>query len=131
MASQPSDENDPWSAKHKQKFRRYSCPSAHLPLSRSLPAAAAVVIWPRELTTCPPTYLARFLSLPIYSKNKSEWYDPCQEAASKSIQCLNRNGGDRTMCQDYFQAYRDCKKNWTTRRRNEVEKSDPTPDPEA
>ncbi|KAL8283067.1 hypothetical protein RB597_010446 [Gaeumannomyces tritici] len=86
MASQPSDEKDPWSDKHKQKFR---------------------------------------------SKSKSEWYDPCQEAASKSIQCLNRNGGDRAMCQDYFQAYRDCKKNWISRRRHDVDKPDPTPAPEA
>ncbi|KAL8318522.1 hypothetical protein RB597_005685 [Gaeumannomyces tritici] len=70
MASQPSDENDPWSAKHKQKLR-------------------------------------------------SEWYDPCREAASESVQCLNRNGGNGTMCREYFRAYRDCEKNWTTRRRNE------------
>lgn len=37
------------------------------------------------------------------SKSKSKWLDPCQEAASKSIKCLNRNGGDRAMCQDYFE----------------------------
>ncbi|KAH8787798.1 hypothetical protein F5883DRAFT_657022 [Diaporthe sp. PMI_573] len=37
------------------------------------------------------------------SKSKSKWLDPCQEAASKSIKCLNRNGGDRTMCQEYFE----------------------------
>ncbi|KAL8296412.1 hypothetical protein RB597_005814 [Gaeumannomyces tritici] len=65
------------------------------------------------------------------SQNESEWYDPCREAASESVQCLNRNGGDGTMCRDYFRAYRDCEKNWTTRRRNEVEKPDPTPAPEA
>ncbi len=33
----------------------------------------------------------------------SEFLDPCQEAAAKSIKCLNRNDGDRSMCQDYFQ----------------------------
>ncbi|KAH8900940.1 hypothetical protein GQ53DRAFT_740769 [Thozetella sp. PMI_491] len=53
------------------------------------------------------------------SKSRSEWFDPCQEAAARSIACLRRNDGDRSMCQDYFQAYRDCKKNWTTRRREE------------
>ncbi|KAK7703212.1 Mitochondrial copper homeostasis protein [Diaporthe eres] len=37
------------------------------------------------------------------SKSKSKWLDPCQEAASKSIKCLNRNGGDKAMCQDYFE----------------------------
>ena len=36
-------------------------------------------------------------------KSKSLWLDPCQEAAAKSIACLRRNDGDRTMCQDYFQ----------------------------
>lgn len=39
----------------------------------------------------------------LSSKSKSKWLDPCQEAASKSIKCLNRNGGDRAMCQDYFE----------------------------
>ncbi|KAG8156776.1 hypothetical protein KVR01_013381 [Diaporthe batatas] len=53
------------------------------------------------------------------SKSKSKWLDPCQEAASKSIKCLNRNGGDRAMCQDYFEAYRECKKNWINKRKAE------------
>ena len=46
------------------------------------------------------------------SKAYSEYFDPCQEAANKSIRCLNRNGGDREMCSDFFQAYRDCKEQW-------------------
>ena len=50
-------------------------------------------------------------------KRSSEYYDPCQEFANKSIRCMHRNAGDKDMCQDYFQAYRDCKKEWTTRRR--------------
>ncbi|KAL1854421.1 Mitochondrial copper homeostasis protein [Diaporthe australafricana] len=83
------------------------------------------------------------------SKSKSKWLDPCQEAASKSIKCLNRNGGDRAMCQDYFEcvslhgrtdpegcgelgceyneadrcvvsrAYRECKKHWINKRKAE------------
>ncbi|KAK5951570.1 Mitochondrial copper homeostasis protein [Knufia fluminis] len=56
----------------------------------------------------------------IWDKNKDEfkkksvskYYDPCQDAANKSIRCMNRNNGDREMCQDFFQAYRDCKKEW-------------------
>ncbi|OTA55440.1 hypothetical protein K449DRAFT_438660 [Hypoxylon sp. EC38] len=36
------------------------------------------------------------------NKSKSEYFDPCQEAAARSIRCLNRNGGDRQMCTDYF-----------------------------
>ncbi|KAF2842891.1 hypothetical protein M501DRAFT_906595, partial [Patellaria atrata CBS 101060] len=46
------------------------------------------------------------------SKQYSEYFDPCQEAANRSLKCLNRNGGDKEMCTDYFQAYRDCKKQW-------------------
>ena len=40
---------------------------------------------------------------PFFSKAYSKYFDPCQEAASRSIKCLHRNGGDRQMCTDYFQ----------------------------
>jgi hypothetical protein len=36
-------------------------------------------------------------------KSSSKFLDPCQEAANKSIKCMHRNGGDKDMCQDYFQ----------------------------
>jgi cytochrome c oxidase assembly protein subunit 23 len=48
------------------------------------------------------------------SKDSSKFFDPCQEAATKSLKCLRRNMGDRDMCTDYFQAYRDCKKRWVS-----------------
>ncbi|KAH8675253.1 hypothetical protein BX600DRAFT_167673 [Xylariales sp. PMI_506] len=48
------------------------------------------------------------------TKSRSEYFDPCQEAAARSIRCLNRNGGDRKMCTDYFEAYRACKKEWVS-----------------
>jgi cytochrome c oxidase assembly protein subunit 23 len=53
----------------------------------------------------------------INSKNASEFYDPCQDFAERSIKCMRRNAGDRDMCHDYFQAYRDCKKEWITQRK--------------
>ena len=37
------------------------------------------------------------------SKRYSEHYDPCQEAANKSIKCVNRNPGNKDLCNDYFQ----------------------------
>lgn len=37
------------------------------------------------------------------SKRYSEYFDPCQEAADRSLKCLRRNGGDRAMCMDYFE----------------------------
>ena len=52
------------------------------------------------------------------SKQYSEYFDPCQEAAQRSIKCMHRNGGERDMCTDFFQAYRDCKEQWITARRN-------------
>ncbi|KAF2650253.1 hypothetical protein K491DRAFT_697473 [Lophiostoma macrostomum CBS 122681] len=51
------------------------------------------------------------------NKAYSEYFDPCQDAATKSIRCLNRNGGDREMCSDFFQAYRDCKEQWMNARK--------------
>ncbi|KAG5926480.1 Mitochondrial copper homeostasis protein [Claviceps africana] len=53
------------------------------------------------------------------TKSKSEYYDPCQEAAQRSYKCLYRNGGNKEMCGEYFQAYRDCKAAWTDRRKKE------------
>ena len=71
--------------------------------------------------------------LHLISKRYSEHYDPCQEAANKSIKCIHRNPGQKDLCNDYFQyvlppcarcylnltlcrAYRDCKKAWVSRR---------------
>ena len=39
----------------------------------------------------------------VCRKRNSEYFDPCQEAADRSLRCLRRNGGDRAMCQDYFE----------------------------
>ncbi|KAE8351474.1 cysteine alpha-hairpin motif superfamily [Aspergillus coremiiformis] len=46
------------------------------------------------------------------NKSASEYYDPCQDFADRSMKCMKRNNFDREMCYDYFQAYRDCKKQW-------------------
>ncbi|CEJ59379.1 Cytochrome c oxidase-assembly factor cox23, mitochondrial [Penicillium brasilianum] len=50
-------------------------------------------------------------------KTASEYYDPCQDFADRSLKCMKRNGFDREMCGDYFQAYRDCKKNWLNQKK--------------
>ncbi|KAF2684713.1 cytochrome c oxidase-like protein-assembly factor COX23 [Lentithecium fluviatile CBS 122367] len=57
------------------------------------------------------------------NKAYSEYFDPCQEAAQKSIRCLHRNGGERAMCSDFFQAYRDCKEQWMAARKEARKKS--------
>ncbi|KAH8602737.1 hypothetical protein B0O99DRAFT_679726 [Bisporella sp. PMI_857] len=51
------------------------------------------------------------------NKRPGEFLDPCQDVASRSIKCLHRNGGNKEMCTDYFQAYRDCKKQWLNERK--------------
>ncbi|KAI5850073.1 hypothetical protein BZA05DRAFT_400836 [Tricharina praecox] len=57
------------------------------------------------------------------SKQRSEYFDPCQAAAERSLKCLHRNKGDKEFCSDYFQAYRDCKKRWTEERKEEKRKA--------
>lgn len=42
-------------------------------------------------------------NLSVNRKSKSEFYDPCQEAAQRSYKCLFRNNGDKSMCGEYFQ----------------------------
>lgn len=41
--------------------------------------------------------------LTILSKNASEYYDPCQDFADRSLKCMKRNAFDKEMCGDYFQ----------------------------
>ncbi|KAI5818499.1 cysteine alpha-hairpin motif superfamily [Pyronema omphalodes] len=52
----------------------------------------------------------------------SEYFDPCQEAAARSLRCLARNQHDKDLCNDYFAAYRDCKKQWIEERKEERRK---------
>ncbi|KAG7119507.1 Cytochrome c oxidase-assembly factor cox-23 like protein [Verticillium longisporum] len=57
------------------------------------------------------------------TKSKSKYMDPCQDAAKRSIKCLNRNNGDREMCGEYFQAWRDCRQAWMDQRKEERRKA--------
>ncbi|KAI5803412.1 hypothetical protein DFH27DRAFT_48226 [Peziza echinospora] len=84
------------------------------------PASAA------GITYTPPTFVENPVEPQVKKifrgKGASEFFDPCQDAASKSIKCLHRNNGDREMCSDYFQAYRDCKKKWIEERKEDRKK---------
>lgn len=51
----------------------------------------------------PPKLFMKEVSDDLGSKRYSEFFDPCQEAANRSLKCLHRNGGERDMCSDYFQ----------------------------
>lgn len=39
----------------------------------------------------------------FHSKKESKHYDPCQEAANRSIKCIHRNPGNKDFCNEYFQ----------------------------
>jgi cytochrome c oxidase assembly protein subunit 23 len=81
MASKDEPEETPWDAKTSAKFEKYWAPLIHN-LTKSLSSSAADI---------------------ADSKRPGEYFDPCQEAAARSLRCLHRNGGDREMCTDYFQ----------------------------
>ncbi|KAL6948607.1 Mitochondrial copper homeostasis protein [Hanseniaspora vineae] len=51
-------------------------------------------------------------------KGASQFYDPCEESSKMSFKCLELNDYDRDMCRQYFDAYRECKKQWLSHRRS-------------
>ncbi|CCH40945.1 Cytochrome c oxidase-assembly factor COX23,mitochondrial [Wickerhamomyces ciferrii] len=53
------------------------------------------------------------------NKGPSKFYDPCSQTSAMSIKCLEQNNFDRSMCTEYFKAYRECKKEWMARRRGD------------
>ena len=53
-------------------------------------------------------------------KQASKFYDPCAESSKMSIRCLEVNGREnKAICNEYFQAYRDCKKEWLEQRKRD------------
>ncbi|KAJ1722331.1 hypothetical protein LPJ53_003241 [Coemansia erecta] len=51
------------------------------------------------------------------NKKSSKFVDPCAIEAKASFKCLDDNNYDKTMCTDYFIAYRECKQMWIAERR--------------
>ncbi|KAM0746054.1 hypothetical protein T439DRAFT_360633 [Meredithblackwellia eburnea MCA 4105] len=47
----------------------------------------------------------------------SKFADPCETARKESMKCLDDNSYQKSKCTDFFQAYRDCKKDWLDQRR--------------
>ena len=92
MASKVNGETGPWNQETKDKFEGQVLHSAVPPHSA----------------------LSALLTFGGNSKDRSEYLDPCQEAAARSIRCLHRNGGDRSLCSDYFESVTV----WGTRRQS-------------
>lgn len=42
--------------------------------------------------------------------------NPCTVEAKASMKCLDDNNFNRSVCEEYFEAYRNCKKAWTGRK---------------
>ncbi|KAK6458924.1 uncharacterized protein RJT20DRAFT_10471 [Scheffersomyces xylosifermentans] len=52
-------------------------------------------------------------------KEPSKYYDPCEESRQASMNCLLRNPNDRLICQDFFDAYRECKKDFFNKKKKD------------
>ncbi|ODV79900.1 cytochrome C oxidase-assembly factor, mitochondrial precursor [Suhomyces tanzawaensis NRRL Y-17324] len=52
-------------------------------------------------------------------KGASKFYDPCEESRQASMNCLLRNPDDRTVCQDFFDAYKECKKDFFAKKKQD------------
>jgi len=52
-------------------------------------------------------------------KEASKFYDPCEESRQASINCVLRNQDDRLVCQDFFDAYKECKKDFFDKKRRD------------
>lgn len=52
----------------------------------------------------------------LRTKDASQYFDPCAEAAKMSMNCLDRNNYDKKKCKQYFEAYRDCTRAWKQKR---------------
>lgn len=52
------------------------------------------------------------------AKGPSKFYDPCAESSKMAVRCMERHDHDyKEVCSEYFQAYRECKKEWLEARR--------------
>ncbi|KAK6463144.1 hypothetical protein DFJ63DRAFT_334701 [Scheffersomyces coipomensis] len=52
-------------------------------------------------------------------KEPSKFYDPCEESRQASMNCLLRNQTDRLACQDFFDAYKECRKDFFNKKRQD------------
>lgn len=52
-------------------------------------------------------------------KEASKFYDPCEESRQASINCVLRNQEDKLVCQEFFDAYKECKKDFFAKRKKD------------
>ena len=58
---------------------------------------------------------------PGMNPNAHRFFDgfTCKEARDASFKCLTDNGYDNSKCEDYFKAYKECKKEWLQAKRKQ------------
>lgn len=52
-------------------------------------------------------------------KEPTKFYDPCEQSRQASINCVLRNQEDRSVCQDFFDAYKECKRDFFKKKRED------------
>lgn len=52
-------------------------------------------------------------------KEPSKFYDPCEESRQASINCMLRNQEDKLVCQDFFDAYKECRKDFFDKKKKD------------
>ncbi|POY70119.1 hypothetical protein BMF94_6893 [Rhodotorula taiwanensis] len=63
----------------------------------------------------PTSYTDAFRGREAHTK----FADPCALAREESMKCLDKNAYDKQKCTTFFEAYRDCKKDWLNQRRED------------
>lgn len=53
------------------------------------------------------------------NKDPSKYYDPCEESRQASISCVLRNQEDKSVCQEFFDAYRECSKDFFAKKKQD------------
>lgn len=53
------------------------------------------------------------------SKEASKYYNPCEESRQASINCVLRNQKDKLVCQEFFDAYRECSKDFFSKKKQD------------
>lgn len=53
------------------------------------------------------------------SKEASKFYDPCEESRQASLSCLLRNQDDKYQCQDFFDAYKECRRDFFAKKKRD------------
>ncbi|EIW65867.1 cytochrome c oxidase-assembly factor COX23, mitochondrial [Tremella mesenterica] len=49
----------------------------------------------------------------------TKFADPCEAASKATYDCLERTHYNRSECQDFFRAYRECKGKWIKQRKED------------